>query len=74
MGHESLATNEVIDYTMRKGTYRNSEVKRLLYARFGNEVGGEIGRLVPGSGTIFEVIGALGGHSAAMVYPGQVRR
>ena len=40
-------------------------MRRILYARYGMEMGGEIGRFIPGSGTVFEVAGAIGGHSAA---------
>ncbi len=72
--HESLATNEVMDYTMAKGTFRTSEVRRILYARYGVEAGGEVGRFIPGSGTVFEIAGAIGGHSAAGLQSENVRR
>lgn len=74
MYHESLATTEVIDYTLAKQTFHAPEVRRILYARYGMEMGGEIGRFIPGSGTVFEVAGAIGGHSAAGLHTGNVRR
>lgn len=74
MYHESLATKEVMDYTLAKGTYRASEVRRILYARYGVEAGGEVGRFIPGSGTLFEIAGAIGGHSAAGMQSESVRR
>ena len=74
MYHESLATKEVIDYTLSKETFQAPEVRRILYARYGMEMGGEIGRIIPGSGTVFEVAGAIGGHSAAGLQTGNVRR
>lgn len=74
MYHESLATREVIDYTLSKGTFRAPEVRRILYARYGMEMGGEVGRFIPGSGTFFEVAGAIGGHSAAGLQSENVRR
>ena len=33
MYHETLATNEVLDYTLAKGTYRTPVVRRILNAR-----------------------------------------
>ena len=74
MYHETLATREVIDYTLSKGTFHAPEVRHILYARYGMEVGGEVGRFIPGSSTVFEVAGAIGGHSAAGLESDNIRR
>lgn len=74
MYHETIAAKDVIDYTMSKGTFHAPEVRHILYSRYGMEAGGEIGRFIPGSGTVFEVAGAIGGHSAAGLQSDNVRR
>ena len=49
-------------------------LRHILYARYGTEAGGEVGRFIPGSGTVFEVAGAIGGHSVAGLQSDKVRR
>ena len=74
MYHETIATKDVIDYTLAKGNFHSAEVRHILYARYGTEAGGEVGRFIPGSGTVFEVAGAIGGHSVAGLQSDKVRR
>lgn len=74
MGLASAATRDVIDYTLSKGTFSAPDVRPILYARYGMEMGGEVGRFIPGSGTAFEVAGAIVDHSAAGLQSENVRR
>lgn len=67
MWHETKATNETLSYVALRGTRQEqTETKRLLYARYGMELGGEIGALQQTNGivigNVYQVIGAVGGH------------
>lgn len=67
MWHETKATNETLTYVALRGTrHEQNETKKLLYARYGMELGGEIGGLQQANGlvigNVYQVIGAVGGH------------
>ena len=66
MWHETLATGEVLEYVSLRGSAEEQEkIRRDLYARYGIELGGEFGRLLPDGSTLFPIVGALGGHGVA---------
>ncbi len=66
--HESLATEEVLDYVSTHGSKDEQEqVRRQLYARYGMELGGAVGGVMPDGSSLFPVVGAAGGHVAATV-------
>jgi hypothetical protein len=66
MYHETIATNEVINYVSIRGSSEEIEkVRHDLYARYGIETAGEIGRVLPDGTGLFQVIGAVGGHGVA---------
>ena len=70
MWHETLATNEVIHYIALRGTpEEQAETRRLLYARYGMELGGQLGGISGANGlqigSIYDVIGAAAGHAVA---------
>ena len=66
MWHETLATDEVMTYVSIRGSKREiDETRRVLYARYGITLGGELGRVLPDGGTAFEVLGAGTGHLLA---------
>lgn len=70
MWHETLATKETLRYTSAEGSGNEpAKVRRLLYARYGMELGGAAGNVVSASGVevLFPAAGAVGGHTAASV-------
>lgn len=72
MWHETLATREVLSYVALRGTpEEQQETRRLLYARYGMELGGEVGSLLGAGGVqlgnVYQVVGAVGGHAAATI-------
>ena len=68
MWHETLATGEVQQYVAIHGSKDEQEdVRRQLYARYGMELGGAIGDVLPDGGVLFPVVGAAGGHAVASV-------
>ena len=74
MWHETLATNETISYISIRGSEEEiAETKRVLYPRYGIQLGGEIGGVVDG-GAVFQIVGAGAGHLAAMHKNHQARR
>ncbi|MFO0819722.1 MAG: hypothetical protein U1A77_17370 [Pirellulales bacterium] len=72
MWHETLATQEVLQYVAIRGEPDEiASTRRILYARYGMELGGELDSVVSPSGVriggLYQVIGAVGGHVAAGV-------
>jgi hypothetical protein len=66
MYHETLATGEVMEYVAIRGSAEEQEkIRRDLYARYGMELGGEFGRVLPDGSTLFPIVGAIGGHGVA---------
>ena len=66
--HETLATQETLRYTAVEGSQDSPEkVRRLLYARYGTEIGGAVSDVVTASGAevLLPVAGAIGGHTVA---------
>ncbi|MEZ6106908.1 MAG: hypothetical protein R3B96_12500 [Pirellulaceae bacterium] len=68
--HESLATEDAMWYVQTHGSSDSLQAtRRLLYARYGMEAGGNLGGMfsVQGNqlGGVGQVIGAAGGHIAA---------
>ncbi len=63
--HETRATDDVVRYVSVYGTPEEiAKTRKLLYARYGAEVGGELGDIVSGAGNL-EWIGAGAGHLTA---------
>ena len=63
--HETIATDEVIRYVSLYGTPDEiAETRKILYARYGAEVGGEISSVVPAQH--LDWLGAGAGHLSAM--------
>jgi len=73
MWHETLATQETLRYTSAEGSRDEpAKVRRLLYARYGMELGGAVGNALssPGVGvgvSLFPGAGAVAGHTVANV-------
>ena len=68
MWHETLATDEVINYVAIHATPNQlHEVRRDLYARYGIALGGEVSSVLPDGGLVIEVIGAASGHTLASI-------
>ena len=68
MWHETLATDEVLHYIAIRGNPAEKEtVRRELYARYGISLGGELGRVLPNGTEVFQITGALAGHTSAMI-------
>lgn len=70
MWHESKATENVVSYVALNGTVEEQErTKQILYARYGMALGGEVGSLQTVSGlaigNVYQVIGAVAGHTYA---------
>ena len=66
MWHETLATDDVLRYTALYGTPEEiAKARRILYSRYGSELGGEIGGVVSGADAL-KVIGAGVGHLSAL--------
>lgn len=66
--HESLATDEVLNYVCIHGNSEQiEEVRQDLYARYGIETAGAVGQVLPDGSGLFQIIGAASGHIAAAV-------
>ena len=66
--HESIATDDVIDYVSIRGTPEQQEqIRRDLYARFGIVVGGELAGVLPDGSGLYVVVGSLMGHAVASI-------
>jgi len=73
--HETLATDEVIQYVSIHGSSEQIEkVRHDLYARYGIETTGAIGQFLPDGTGLFQVVGAIGGHAVAAQQNAQQRR
>ena len=70
MWHETRATEDVITYIAIRGTRgEQEETKKILYARYGMVLGGDIGSFQNGSGlaigSVYQIVGAVSGHALA---------
>jgi len=64
--HETIATNEVKHYaTIHASPAELREIRHILYARYGIQLGGEVVSVLPDGGSVYTVIGAVAGHSVA---------
>ncbi len=69
--HETIATDEVIQYVSIHGsTEQIEDVRHDLYARYGLATAGELGLILPGGGVLYQAVGAVGGHTVAAVENG----
>ena len=63
MWHESLAKGEVLTYVTLQGDQQQmEEARRILYVRYGLQIGGNVARVFPDRSLAFQVIGAATGH------------
>lgn len=72
MWHETLATNETLQYVAIHGTREEQQrTRQLLYARYAMTLGGEIAGISTPSGVaignVFQVVGAVGGHATVLI-------
>lgn len=66
--HETKATDEVITYIALRGSDSQlREARHDLYARYGLSIGGEVAGFLPDGSPVFEIAGALTGHTLAFV-------
>ena len=66
--HESIATDDVIDYIAIRGTLQQQqETRRDLCARFGVAVGGDLAGVLPDGSCLYNVMGAVTGHTIATI-------
>lgn len=66
MWHETLATGEVMQYVSVNGSVDDQEkVRRLMYARYGMELGGVLSEVLPDGSSLYPVVGAASGHVVA---------
>lgn len=66
MWHETLATGEVLHYVSVNGSADDQrKVRRLMYARYGMELGGVVSAALPDGSSLYPVVGAIGGHAVA---------
>jgi hypothetical protein len=70
MWHETRATDDVITYIAIRGTRsEQEETRKILFARYGMVLGGDIGSFQNGSGlaigSVYQIVGAASGHAFA---------
>lgn len=66
--HETIATNEVIQYVSIHGSSEEIEnVRHDLYARYGIETAGAVSQVLPDGSGLFAIVGAVAGHTTAAV-------
>lgn len=70
MWHETRATDDVITYIAIRGTRsEQEETRKILFARYGMVLGGDIGSFQNGSGlaigSVYQIVGAASGHALA---------
>ncbi len=64
--HETLATNEVINYVSIHGSSeQTNKIRHDLYARYGIEIGGAANAILPDGGGLYQIVGAVSGHTVA---------
>jgi len=64
--HETLATDEVINYISIHGSTEQIEkVRHDLYSRYGLETAGTVGQVLPDGSGLFSIVGAVSGHVVA---------
>ncbi len=75
MWHETLATGEVLHYVSINGSIDDQDkVRRLLYARYGMELGGVLSDVLPDGSNLYPIAGAAGGHVVAAAESSQVQQ
>ena len=66
--HETIATNEVIQYVSIHGSSEEiQKVRHDLYARYGIETAGAVSQVLPDGTGLFAIVGAVAGHTSAAV-------
>ncbi len=66
MWHETLATDEVLNYVSIHGNSEQiQKVRHDLYARYGIETAGAVGQVLPDGTGLFQIVGAVSGHTTA---------
>ncbi len=66
--HETLATNEVLNYVAIHGSTEQIEkVRHDLYARYGLETAGAASQVLPDGTGLFAIVGAVSGHTIAAI-------
>ncbi len=64
--HETLATEEVINYVSIQGSTEQIEkVRHDLYSRYGLETAGTVSQVLPDGSGLFSLVGAVSGHVVA---------
>ncbi len=66
--HETLATREVLNYVAIHGSPEQvPKIRHDLYARYGIETAGAASQLLPDGSGLFQIIGAVSGHTIASI-------